>query len=68
MIMMKNGSMTIMIKNAVCVGICFNGEGTIWLTSAGQMLLKGLTGVLKDDNWVSMVGRTNIGGFNVLLG
>lgn len=54
-------------KSAICVGMCYTGEGTIWLTSDGQLLLNGITGMLNDDDWISPIGRTIIGGFNVLL-
>lgn len=54
-------------KSAICVGMCYTGEGTIWLTSDGQLLLNGITGMFNDDDWISPIGRTIIGGFNVLL-
>lgn len=55
-------------KSAVCVGMCYTGEGTIWLTSDGRLLLNGITGLLKDEDWISPIGRTIMCGFNVLLG
>ena len=55
-------------KNAVCVGSCYVDEGKIWLTGDGQMLLNNISGLLKDENFVSPIGRTIMNGFNVLLG
>lgn len=55
-------------KYAVCVGMCYTGEGMIWLTSDGQLLLNGITGLLGDENWISPIGRTIMTGFNFLLG
>ncbi|SFC08224.1 SUKH-3 immunity protein [Ruminococcus albus] len=54
-------------KNSIWVGMCYTGEGRIWLTGDGQLLLFAITGVLKDDAWVSPIGRTIMNGFNVLL-
>ncbi|SFB79480.1 SUKH-3 domain-containing protein [Ruminococcus albus] len=54
-------------ENAVFVGYCYLEEGTIWLTSDGQMLLTNISGMLNDENWVSPIGRTIMNGFNVLL-
>ncbi|SEK24291.1 SUKH-3 domain-containing protein [Ruminococcus albus] len=55
-------------KNSIWVGMCYTGEGRIWLTGDGQLLLFAITGVLKDDAWISPIGRTIMNGFNVLLG
>ena len=54
-------------KNAVMVGNCYTGEGRIWLTGEGQLLLDNISGILKDDDWISPIGRTIMNGFNVLL-
>ena len=54
-------------KNAVMVGRCYTGEGAIWLTGDGQLLLYNISGILNDDAWISPIGRTIMNGFNVLL-